>query len=73
MYNSRAETAKKCSKKCAARAKLLLLFFLTFSLLFASLDLKPLKTFLSDAGQREVDFFHYEAKFLPKFLDKSSL
>ena len=60
-------------KVCAGANLLLLLFFFTFSLPFASMDLKPLKTFFSDAGQPEVDFFHSGAKFLPKFLDKSSL
>ena len=56
------------------RCKLIVVVvFFTFSLPFASMDLKPLKTFLSDAGQPEVDFFHSGAKFLPKFLDKSSL
>ena len=60
-------------KKVCCTCKVIIDVFLTFSLLFASLDLKPLKTFLSDAGQREVDFFHYEATFWPTFLDKSSL
>ena len=40
---------------------------------FYGISERKQKTFLSDARQSEVVFFHFWTVFLPQFLDKSSL